>query len=1113
MRIAISPLIALLLTPLDALQAAEANHQPVPPASTPARTAPLEMDFRDPPAATRPFVYWYWINNNVSREGLRKDLQAMAQVGIGGVSIAHIEYKDTPYGNVPIFSDEWWDCMTVAMEEAARLGIEVNLFNSPGWSGVGGAWVKPEQAMRYLDVHEYRVTGPKKLVMQLPSYESNERLSQSSLSFQYEIDKSRFRFQPVALQAFPAPEGSADLISARRPLVTSTPEIKGVEALFDGDEAAGVSFHDLPVTIELSVKEPFTVRSLEVVPANAPSAAWCRLEYLDAKGAWVSVVSRRITRSENRIIASGWWPFAPVSASFPAVSARRFRLTLSDTEGGAASPSKKAAASQKEKACLAEIKLWGASRVDSYAEKQMGNKAAYAKPDAATIRPDEAGYAVRKGEVRDLAAHVDAHGQLTWEVPDGDWIIQHAGMHQTGVPTHPVPVGPTRGFAADILSRDASEACFDAYIGQILRRIPPEKRKTLTRIVLDSYEQGSANWTDGFAGTFQAAYGYDPLPWTPVLRGHVVESAEQSDRFLWDLRRLVADVMPETFAGAIQQKARQHGLTLWHEPYAGHGFPGECLLLGKYTDMPAGEFWLRKAPGAELPQCRAGSSVANVYGRNIVSVEAFTSAGTLYKAMPRDFKTHGDWALAQGLNHFTLHVYVHQPEDRRPGINTWYGTEFNRNNNWFQHGKPFVDYLRRSCALLQRGQRQTDIAFYIGDEVPCDTPKLDYVLPRGLDHDFVNYDVLMNRATVSGGRMVLPSGASYRLLVLPKSSTMRPELLQKLDELVNAGLIVYGPRPVRSPSLKGFPACDVRVRDIAGRLWGNIDGKNVVSNRCGSGMVFFGPELSDIIARIELNPDVGLPEGFVFTHRQADGADIYWIANQKDEPRTAEISFRVAGGQPERWDALTGEIRPLHQFVAGNGRTSIPLQFDPAGSCFIVFRGNPIPPEPSRRNFPSFKPVQTISGTWDVTFAGSVNPPFQRTFDRLVDWTSSSEKEIRYFCGKATYGLSFNFDGKQPGPWFLNLGRVESLARIRLNDREVATLWCHPYRAGVSEFLVKGENRLEIEMVNPWWNQLIGDEQPGANRTTTVSARLFWKAGDPLLPSGLLGPVVLETRE
>lgn len=391
-------------------------------------TLSLDEVFVQPPVSTKPSVYWYWISNNISREGIKKDLQAMANIGIGGVNIAQISYKDSPVGNVPMFGNQWWDCMTFAMEEAARLGIQVQI--------------------------------------------------------------------------------------------------------------------------------------------------------------------------------------------------------------------------------------------------------------------------------------------------------------------HPVPTDEVKGFAADILSKEAIQASFDAYIGQILKRIPPEKRKTLTNIVLDSYEQGSANWTDGLAQKFNAAYGYDPMPWTPVLKGHLVESVEQSDRFLWDLRRLVADLLPQNFPGALQEKSRHNGLTLWHEPYAGHGFPGEFFNMGKYTDIPAGEFWVTSTPGAGFSYCRAASSVARANGRNIVSAEAFTSQGIyLYKMLPRDMKILGDWAFAQGINHFTFHVSVHQPNDSKPGINTWYGTEFNRNNNWFQDAGTYIDYIKRTSALLQRGQRQTDLAFYIGDDVPCDKPILPYTLPQGYDFD------------------------------------------------------------------------------------------------------------------------------------------------------------------------------------------------------------------------------------------------------------------------------------------------------------------------------------------------------------------------------------------
>ena len=1072
----------------------------------------LEEVFVHPSASARPSVYWYWISNNISKDGIRKDLQAMAKIGIGGVIIAQIGYKDSPVGKVTMFSDEWWDCMTFAMEEAARLGIEVNLFNSPGWSGTGGVWIKPEQAMQYLMVHEYRVKGPQKLVMQLPDYESKERIPQSSLSFQYDIDKSTFKFRQVGVQAFPAPKGSNDLISFRQPVITSNPETDGIEAMFDGDEATKTSLYTLPIFIELTLKEQFTLRSLEIVPVEIPLNAWCRLEYQNAKGEWEKIASRRISRGETRIIASGFLPFAPVSLSFPSVSSKKFRLTLSQDETVQAQPSEAALSKKEEKGRIAEIKLWGAARLDNYAEKQLGNKAAYEKGGQANILPNESGYTIKKEEVLNIISSVDETGLLTWNVPEGDWIIQHSGLSQSGVQIHPVPSDEVRGFAADILNKEVIQASFEAYIGQILKRIPPEKRKTLTNIVLDSYEQGSANWTDGFAQKFKAAYGYDPMPWTPVLKGHIVESREQSDRFLWDLRRMVADMIPENFPGAIQEKSRENGLKLWHEPYAGHGFPGEFFNLGKFADVPAGEFWVSGSPGTDYKMCRAASSVANVYGRKIVSVEAFTSGSTyLYKMLPRDLKMLGDWGFGQGMNHFTFHVSVLQPNDNKPGINTWYGTEFNRNNNWFQDAKTYVDYIKRISAMVQRGQRQTDLAFYIGDDVPCDKPVLSYPLPQGYDFDFINYDALINLAKVENGRLVLPSGASYSLLILPQSSTMRPELLRKLEAYVKAGLIVYGPKPQQSPSLKGFPECDNMVRSIADRLWGAIDGKRIMQHSYVKGQLFFGQGLAGLLAAINITPDVEMPADFVFTHRKEAGTDIYFVANQKNEPRKAEIYFRVVDKQPELWDALTGERRKLNNYLVKDGRTIIPMEFAEAGSCFVVFRNGVEKQDVNKNNYPVYSEKQAISGKWNVTFSSSLNPPFHKTFEQLADWTTFSEKEIKYFCGKATYSINFVFGEKLPGNWFINLGKVESLAKIRLNGKEINTLWCYPYRVNVSDFLVNGENKLEIDMVNQWWNQLIGDEQPGAVRKTNVSARLFWKANDQLVQSGLLGPVVIET--
>lgn len=1071
----------------------------------------LEEVFDKPPKSAKPYVFWYWISNNISKEGIKKDLAAMARMGIGGVLIGQIGYKDSPLGDVTMFSEAWWNCLTFALEEASRLGIDVKLFNSPGWSGTGGPWVKPEQAMRYLNVHEYLVRGAQKFQMKLPRYESKELVRQSSLSFEYVIDKSKFKFQQVGVWAFPVAKAGGKIVSFKKDKISSTPQVQGLEAMFDNDEHTKASLYDLPLTIEIKTKENFTARSFEIIPADIALNVVCELEYLNDKGSWQKVLTREVNRSETRIIASGFLPFAPVAESFPEVSSDRFRLTL--RENGAQKIEAGSGTSKKEeKGRIAEIKLWSAPRISNYAEKQLGNKAPFEQKDVAFDAQVQAAYAIKKDAGLDLSPYVDANGLLTWNVPPGEWTIQHSGMFPTGVKIHPIPQGTENGFAADVLNKAAIQSSFDSYIGQILKRIPAEKRKTLTGIFIDSYEQGSANWTDGFAKKFKAAYGYDPMRWIPVLSGYVVESQDQSERFLWDVRRLIADLIPDNFEGALLEKSRENGLNLWHEAYGGHGFPGEFFNFGKNNDVPVAEFWYADKPtGSDFSHCRAAASVANIYGRNLVSAEAFTSAQSyLYKLTPRDYKALGDWAFAQGINHFSFHVSIHQPDNKKPGINTWYGSEFNRNNNWFEESKTYIDYIKRCSALLQKGKRETDIAVYIGDDVPYDVPTLPYPVPAGYDLDFVNYEVLLKLARVENGRLVFPSGATYKVLVLPPNRTMRPELLDKLEAFVKAGLTIYGPRPDKSPSLKGFPGCDNHLNVMAGRLWGKIDGKTILWNNYGKGKVYFGVSLEKFFTEIGLTPDLKFPNDFVYSHRKETDNDIYFIANQKNEERKAEVSFRVTGKQPEYWNPLTGERKILENYFMKDGRTVIPLEFPQSGSCFIIFKNKGGNSGKNGANFPTYQHVQSIDGDWNVKFAGNINLPFNRTFSQLSDWTLSDDKAVKYFCGKATYSISFPFNGKLPGTWYLNLGQVESLVKVKLNGKEINTLWCYPYRVDVSGYLVKGNNKLEIELVNQWWNRLIGDEQPGEARSTTVSARLFWKASDQLVPAGLLGPVNLE---
>ena len=367
------------------------------------------------------------------------------------------------------------------------------------------------------------------------------------------------------------------------------------------------------------------------------------------------------------------------------------------------------------------------------------------------------------------------------------------------------------------MNRAALKAHFDAYITPLLKKLTPAERKSWTHVIADSYEAGPQNWTDGFAADFQKRYGYDPLRFLPVMGGRIVGSADQSDRFLWDLRRFVADRIASEYVGGLRELCHAAGLKLWLENYGHWGFPGEFLQYGGQSDEIGGEFWVGSNLGSD--EARAASSAAHTYGKPVVWAEAFTG-GPSFANTPRDLKNLGDWSFSEGINQFVFHVYIHQPwEDKKPGVNAWFGTEFNRHNTWFDASKPWIDYLRRCSVMLQTGHHVADVAYYIGEDTPKMTGARNPELPAGYDYDYINSEVIEKHLSVKNGRFVLPDGMSYRLLVLPESATMRPAVLKKIGQLVAAGGAVLGPAPTRSPSLENFPACDEEVKTLAAGIW------------------------------------------------------------------------------------------------------------------------------------------------------------------------------------------------------------------------------------------------------------------------------------------------------
>jgi len=1052
--------------------------------------------FQNPPDSTRPGVYWYWLRDNISKEGITKDLEAMKRVGIGRAYIGNVDSTPIGRGAVKMFTDEWWDLTLHAIREGGRLGVDIGVFNCPGWSQSGGPWVKPEQSMRYLKSSETKVSGPGKFSAVLPVPATP--------------------FMDVAVLAVPEEPLDAAAAIMAKSQVTTSPAGNGV-ALLDGNPSTVCSFPEgaatkQPFFVEIKCPEEVTVRSVSVIPDKVQLKVECELQYKDGSGHYQSVKKFTVERLNKASI--GPLAFGPIVEAFPAVKASEFRLIFTRlTQGGKADKGASAG--------IAEISLSGSTKLERYVEKQLGQ--AFTTPstrwDAYLWNPqaDAGAPATQAAKIQNISSSMDRSGKLTWDIPPGNWTILRVGMTPSAVQNNSAPK-EGKGMETDKMNAKHVKAHFDAYLGKLFDRLKPEERKGWKYVILDSWEVGPQNWTDGLQTEFMERYHYDPLPWLPVLTGRVVGSPDNSDRFLWDLRRLVADKFASDYAGSLRKSANEHGLKLWLENYGHFGFPGESLQYGGQADEVAGEYWASGDLGSF--EVRTASSAAHIYGKPVVAAESFTFGGTAWSQSPWSLKQRGDWAMAEGVNHFVLHLFIHQPDERVPGINAWFGTEFNRHNTWFDDMDGWIASFRRAQAVLQKGHYVADIAYFNGEDAPKETGIRDPALPPGYDFDYMSGEVIRRDLQVSDGRFVLPDGMSYRLLVLPPLETMRPELLKKIGELVQAGGAILGEPPSRSPSLEDYPACDQRVRDLAAEIWAGIDGKKVTSGRYGKGYVFRGTDVAAALGVLGVPPDIGGigeraefgKSGMTWIHRHAGDADVYFLSNQDDEKKSLDLSFRVGEGTPELWDPLTGEMRALPQFTREEGRIRVPLEFLPRQSYLLAFRKDGgLPATAQKINFPAFEPVLDLGKVWKVTFDTNRGGPGEVGFDGLVDWTQHADDRIKYYSGTAIYRSTFKFDLPIKGRYFLNLGGFNSIARVKLNGRDLGVVWVLPGRIEITGALKQGANQLEIAVTNTWNNRLLGDSKlPEDKRSTWTSVDPGIKPKTTLMPSGLTGPVTIE---
>jgi hypothetical protein len=429
---------------------------------------------------------------------------------------------------------------------------------------------------------------------------------------------------------------------------------------------------------------------------------------------------------------------------------------------------------------------------------------------------------------------------------------------------------------------------------------------------------------------------------------------------------LISDLIAKKYIFELRKSANEVGAKLWLENYGHWGFAGESLIYGGYSDYVAGEFW-NEGPLGDW-ECKIASSTAHIYGKNIVSAESFTTAGLAFRRAPLSFKKRGDWSYTQGINQVVLTLFIHQPfENKKPGVNAWFGSEINRHNTWFDKAKPWIDYQRRSNYLLQQGNYVADVCYFFGEDAPKSNGVQEPTLPQGYSFDFINYDVIMNRLDVKAGRFVLPGGMSYKIMVLPNRKTMRPELIAKISSLVEKGGVILGSPPLKSPSLKNYPKCDAEVQHISEKLWGNIEGKEMNHRVFGQGQVFQNVSLEQVFETLDLHPDfvTNAKVPVLWTHRSAKDMEIYFITNQSNKKVLFDGLFRVKNMEPEWWSAIDGLVRALPKFKETHTGISIPISLSPLQSGFVVFKKR-AKKKTFNENFPEFKVVAKIKNRWNV---------------------------------------------------------------------------------------------------------------------------------------------------
>jgi hypothetical protein len=1070
----------------------------------------LVRNFAVPPKAAKPQVWWHWMDGNVSKEGIRKDIEWMKRNGIGGFhqfDAGGVNMPRAAKTKLPYFSDGWKDAFRFALNLADSLDMDVTIASAPGWSSTGGTWVKPQDAIKKLEWRTMDVRGGK-VSVQLPDLYNVVGPYQD-----YHTENDRIKVNPYGEDLY--------VLAVRLPSSDKPMNALG-SVICSNDSTISVEFRN-PQTIK-----SLTLKSMAIGGRPKEGTVKCTnyLESSDDGLKW-----RKVCDIEPTVL-----PY--LTMNIPPTCAQYFRV-------------------KGEK--LESLELYTVSKVNHCQE--LGGFGII--HDFWKYHTPYSKDAIRTSDIIDLTGKMTTDGKLECSLPAGRWRIYRFGWSITGKINHPASPEAT-GLEVDKLDPDAWMRYFRTYLdlykeasGGMLGQ------KGIRYLLVDSYEAGTYTWTPKLAEEFKARRGYDLTPWLPVLAGEIIGSSQMSERFLWDWRKTLGELFCENY-DRINDIVKEYDLagryTESHE--TNRAFTGDGMDPKIKATIPMAAFWMENTPtGSSVPSAvcdiRESASVSHIYGKPLVAAESFTvdgDQGRAYTYCPESMKYVADVALSAGVNRFVIHESASQPNDEYlPGLQLFhYGQWLHRNETWGEYAWVLTDYLARSSSMLQQGKSNADILLYYGEDLNISglyggkTFNSLPQVPDGYEYDFANPTVIKTGIKAENGMLVAPSGAYYKILWMDRNcEVMSLEILRKIKEFADAGVIICGNEPQKCAGMK---ADDRAFASIVEDVW-HSGRKNVYTDG-----------LEDCLKRSGIRPDFIASSssaecggGFRYVHRTLnDSTQIYWVRNFSGKDSDVELSFRDGGNFAAIFNSDNGEITGATVQQDGD-RSKVKLRMLSTDARFVVLSGKPqitmtvdtllycgtdsaivrkadspenaVHPENCHEGLSSIsgfteetgqmhetETILTVDTPWTVHFAQKNGGTADEKFPELVSWTEKEDPVVKYFSGTAVYNVTVSIDSVQLADntrIFLDLGSVKNIADVTINGTPAGVLWKAPFRTtDIKKILNAGENTLEIKVTNVWRNRMIGDVQPDEKHPVT-SIRRFYKADDELIPSGLLGPVVI----